>query len=118
MTTDQALAELSKHPDVAEAYVLVREMRLYLQVGYGGFHPRIGIKIYQSPNKGIPFHFEVSHHVYTPDQAEAYFPTAIYAQSEQEAITQAISTTTHFLKSAILNGHEPSEQWLIPNPTF
>jgi hypothetical protein len=88
-------------------------------VGYDSFHPKIKIKIYMSgviPN--TPFHFEVSHHAHTPEQAGPYHPSRTSAETESEAIRQAISTTTSYIESAIQNGHEPSSNWLVPNDNF
>ena len=119
MSVDSAIEVLDEDDEVMESYVLLREIKAYLDVGHGTFNPRIKIKIYKS--SVIPratYHFEVSHHVHTPEQAGPYHPSRTSCESEREAIRQAISTTTSFIKSALRVGHEPSESWLVSNDEF
>ena len=119
MSVDRTVEMLNDNREVVESYVLLREIKLFLDVGHDHFHPRIRIKIYKSgvmPN--APYHFEVSHNVHTPEQAGPYFPSITSAKSEEEAISQAISTTMTFLKAAIRSGHEPQDSWLVPNKDF
>jgi hypothetical protein len=119
MSVDKIVEILGEHREVMESYVLLREIKLYLDVGHDHFHPRIRIKVYKSSVlPTAPYHFEVSHNVHTPEQAGPYFPSRTSAESEEEAISQAISTTTSFLKSAIRMGHEPSDSWLVQNMEF
>lgn len=119
MSIDQIIEVLDQNQEVMESYVLLREMELYLHVGHQDFQPRIKVKIYKSSViESAHYHFEVSHNAHTPEQAGPYFPSRTFANSEQEAIAQAISTTTSFIKSAIQRGHEPSEKWLVPNKDF
>ena len=116
---DNVVEILDENDEVVESYVLLREMKLYLDVGHDHFHPCIKVKIYKSSVLGdVQYHFEVSHHAHTPEQAGPYHPSRTSAESEREAIQQAISTTTSFIKSAIRVGHEPSDQWLVPNDGF
>ncbi len=119
MSVDKTVEFLNDNRELIESYVLLREMKLFLDVGHDHYHPRIRIKIYKSAvMPSAPFHFEVSHNVHTPEQAGPYFPSRTSAESEEEAISQAISTTTTFLKSAIRMGHEPADSWLVPNKEF
>ena len=119
MSVDKVIKTLDDSRQVLESYVLLREMRLFLDVGHEHFHPRIRIKIYKSAVlPSAPYHFEVSHNVHTPEQTGPYFSSITSAESEEEAISQAISTTTTFLTSAIRMGHEPSDSWLILNKEF
>lgn len=118
MSIDKVIETLDENDEIAESYVLLREMKLYLDVS-NDFHPCIKIKIYKSSSiSGAPYHFEVSHHVHTPEQAGPYFPSRTFAESESEAIRQAIHTTTTFIKSAIRAGHEPQDNWLVPTDDF
>lgn len=119
MSVEDAVEVLDEDDEVMESYVLLREIKAYLDVGHDSFHPRIKIKIYKSNViPSAPFHFEVSHNVHTPEQASPYYPSRTSCESEREAIRQAISTTTSFIKGALRVGHEPSENWLVPNDDF
>ncbi len=114
MSIDEVIAVLDKNDEVMESYVLLREIKLCLDVG-DDFHPFIKVKIYKSSAIKPAYHFSVSHYVHTPDQVAPYITSRPYADSEEAAIQQAISTTTSFIKTAIKAGHEPSESWLVPN---
>lgn len=119
MTIDEVVKLMSNHNYVEESYVLVRELAVHLKVGVKQFYPRIGIRIWKSDvNLQYSYHFTVSHNVHTPSQATPYYPSVTCAATESEAIEQAISTTVTFLQSAIEQGHEPSESWLVPNEEF
>lgn len=119
MLIENVIEHLAENREVIESYVLVREIKLYLDVGQDHFHPSIKVKIYKSSAiKQAPYHFEVSHHVHTPEQAAPYYTSITSAETENSAIERAISTTTSFIKSAIQAGREPSESWLIPNDEF
>ena len=118
MSIDEVIKTLDEHQEVMESYVLLREMKLYLDVGHDHFHPCIRVKIFKSSVLDDPYHFEVSHHAHTPEQAAPYYPSRTSAESESEAIRQAIYTTTSFIKSAIRAGHEPQDNWLVPTDDF
>lgn len=119
MSIDNVIEALDGTGEVAESYVLLREIKVLLNVGHDHFHPHIKIKIYKSSViVHMPYHFDVSHHIHTPEQAGPYYPSRTSAESEKEAIAQAISTTTSFLKSAIRAGKEPTERWLVRNEDF
>ncbi len=119
MKIDEVIEQLERESEVAEFYVLVRELKLYLDVGHNQYHPRIGIKIYKTILHGSEMYsFDVSHHVHGPEQIGPYYPSRTTESDERSAIDQAISTTTSFIKSAISAGHEPSGKWLIANEDF
>jgi hypothetical protein len=120
MSTDDVLEFLAQHHAVSEPAVLVREARLFLDVGHSRFRPRIGVKIYKVVLGGgaVVYQFDVSHHVHTPSQMDAYYPSRTTADSEREAFEHAISTTAVFLKTAIAEGHEPTDRWLVENKEF
>jgi len=119
MSVDSAIKVLDENNEVIESYVLLREIKAFLDVGHDSFNPKIAIKIYKSSvSPSATYHFDVSHHVHTPEQAGPYLPSRSSCESEREAIKQAIYTTTSFIKSALLVGHKPSETWLIPNDEF
>lgn len=90
-----------------------------MDVGDPLFGPPIKVKIWKSDViPQYPYHFTVSHYVHTPIQASPYMTSMSQAQSESEAIRNAISRTTDFLKQAIAKGHKPSDDWLVPNEDF
>lgn len=117
MSVDNVIKQLDDHNEVLESYVLLREMEMYLDIGE--YQPLIKIKIHKSSCiDGNPYHFAVSHHVHTPEQMSPYFPSRTSFSSEREAIDQAISSTTNYLKDAINKGHNPEDEWLIENEKF
>lgn len=119
MSVEDTIDILDNNDEVLESYVLVSEMKIFLDIGYESYHPEIKVKIYKSSvMERMPYHFEVSHHAHTPEQAGPYHPSRTSASTESEAISEAISTTTSFLKGAISSGHEPSDGWLVPNGNF
>jgi hypothetical protein len=117
MSLEDVIEQLDANDDVLESYVLLREIKMYLDIGE--YQPLIKIKIHKSSViDGNPYHFAVSHHVHTPEQMSPYFPSRTSFSSEREAIDQAISSTTSFLKDAINKGHDPEDEWLIENENF
>ena len=119
MSVDKIAEFLDGETEVSESYVLLRELKVLLNVGAEFFHPSIKIKVYRSNViQGQPYHYEVSHHVHTPSQAGPYYPSRTCAESETGAIRQAINNTTSFIKIAIGEGKKPSENWLVPNEDF
>lgn len=119
MSFEEIVEFLEQETRVAESYVLLREIKVILEVGHDHFHPAIRIKIYRSNVvSGQPYHFDISHHVHTPTQAGPYYPSRTFEESETGAIRQAISTTVSFLESAIHAGHSPTDSWLIKNEDF
>lgn len=122
MNTHDAIELLEENPDVSEFYVLVREVLAYLDVGHEGFRPELKVKVFQSSRTGeAPFHYQVSHVVETPastGQTVASHPSQMGFESEAQAIEAAVSETVTLFRSAIEEGHEPSEEWMIPNYSY
>lgn len=102
-----------------EGYVLLREIKVFLEVGHDHYHPRAKIRIWlgTAPEQ-YPYSFELSHHVHTPQQAGPYHPSRVNFESEEEAINSAITALTSFLVGAISAGEEPADDWLVPNEDF
>jgi len=118
MNENQILSFLGNIEDIAEAYVLVREIKLYFRLG-DGISPQIKVRIYKHHLYGdSPYMFETSHYLHTPLQAGPYITSDPFASTEEEALRKAIFTLGAFLKSAIDKGHEPSEEWFVPNENF
>ena len=117
MSLEDIIEQLDDHNEVLESYVLLREIKMYLNIGE--YQPQINIKVYTSSIiEGNPYHFDVSHHVHTPEQMSPFFPSRTSFSSEKEAIDQAIFSTTSILKDAINKGHDPEDEWLIVNENF
>ena len=115
----QALKQVSSNSHVLESYVLLRELKLFLDVGHDSYHPQVKIRIWLgSAPKHLPYSFELSHHVHTPKQAGPYYPSGVHFESESSAIDGAIRALTSFLTGAISEGAEPSDDWLVPNEYF
>lgn len=119
MSVDDVVWVLKENSEVLESSVMIREVKLLLNVGHDSFNPELKIKIYKSlvtPN--TPFHFVLSHHVQTPVQTTPFHPAHTSYGSEREAIQQAISTTTGLIKTALRSGHQPSPDWMVRNDLF
>ena len=119
MKTQEVLDLLENENDVAEFYVLVREIKVYLDVGHDQYHPRLGVKIYKTILHGSElYHFDTSHHAHGPEQIGPYYPSRTTEETERAAIDRAISSVASYIQSAIAAGHEPSDKWLVPNDDF
>lgn len=104
---------------IMESYVLVRELKLLLKFRDGDFSPTVRVKVYLTdPQSQMPYHFDTSHYVRTPDQATPYMTSRTMASSEEEAIDLAIRSLTSFIQQAIENGHTAHTDWLVPNECF
>ncbi|WP_339524232.1 hypothetical protein [Pseudomonas sp. EL_65y_Pfl2_R96] len=116
---NQIVDFLADIENIAESYVLVREVRLFLEVGHDFWNPEIRIKIWlgDSPSDE-PYFYTLSHNVHTPTQAGPYRPSRTCAATEEEALRDAISATRSFLVGAIQQGHEPQDSWMIPNSDY
>lgn len=119
MSVDDVVWVLKENSEVLEFSVLIREVKLLLNLGHDLFHPELKIKIYKSTAiPDTPFHFELSHHVFTPMQTAPLSPSQTSYGSEREAIQQAIATTSSVIKAALGAGHKPSRNWLVRNEQF
>jgi hypothetical protein len=113
----EILAQLTKTRLASENYVLIREIKTWLDIN--GFRPQLKIKIYLSDAlKDLPFHYEVNAHVHTPTQFGPYYPSRTNYETEGLAVSAAIRDFTSFIEGAIRDGHKPSEDWLVPNTDF
>jgi len=118
MNSDKIILQLNNNKKVSNSYVLIREIKVVLNVGHEDFQPEIRIKIYKSNLiKEHPYHAEVSHLVKTPLQFSPYCRDGIYS-SENKAINDAIDGIVDFLKDAISAGYDPKDEWLIKNKYF
>ncbi|OYU09957.1 MAG: hypothetical protein CFE38_19880 [Comamonadaceae bacterium PBBC1] len=114
---ENILKKLQKTRFVSESYVLIREIKTHLDIN--GFYPLLKIKIYLTDvHKNLPYHYEVNAHVHGPLQAAPYYPSRTNFETEELAVTAAISDFTAFIANAMNEGHKPSEKWFVPNTDF
>lgn len=119
MSVDDVAWILGENSEVMESYILIREMKLLLEVGHDSYHPELRIKVYKdSVEPDTPFHVELSHHVQTPGLAAPQTPGRSFHGTEREAIRQAVSATARPLREAIQAGHTPERSWLVVNSAF
>jgi len=113
------LEKVQSHEYVVEAYVLVREVRLFLDFGVEGFHPEVGVKIWQGTAPGMgSYSYSQSHYVRTPTQANTYVSSRQSFETEEEALEAALDTITSFVPGAIGLGHTPSEDWFVRDEDY
>lgn len=119
MSVDDVAWILGENSEVMESYILIREIKLLLEVGHDSYHPEIRIKVYKDsvePDK--PFHVELSHQAQTPGRAAPETSARSFHGTEREAIRQAVSDTAGPIREAIQAGHTPEQSWLVANSAF
>jgi hypothetical protein len=101
---------------ITELNRLVAEYSFYLT----DIPTRLTVKIWWTDREyGTDrYTYTASHRVHTPVQATPYRPSGPFAANEEMAIRKAISDFTTFYSSALSEGHQPSEKWLVPSSTF
>lgn len=114
------VALLESWSTVHDCHVLVREVKVYLEVGDDFSKPSINIKVWRvTPlTNGDEYFFTLSHNVKTPSQAGPYRPSRTMASTEDAALKEAIDATRRFLVGAISEGHSFKDDWLVPNEDF
>jgi len=120
-TSQQVLDFLDSLGSVTESEILIREMRLSLDMDHDWFMPDIKIKTWLSNVPADePYSYTISHYVKTPVQGSTYIPSRPWGATEEEVIQNAISAFKNFLHLAIKKGLEPNEPepWLVPNETY
>ena len=93
---------------IAEISVLTREVR----VRVGVLSRPVTIRIYHHPDGPEAFTFEISHVMNTATASRARdIPRS--ADSENEALRQAVRTLTQDYEDAVRGGEMPDEGWLV-----
>lgn len=77
----------------------------------------IKVKLYKL-NDSDEIYFKTSHFIHSPVQAGAYVTSRSSAVNEELALKRAIDTITSYYETAIRDGHEPSDAWLVKNESF
>ena len=108
-TIDDAVS----HKVLRDIKIFVREVSFRL----GDLAPKIRIRLFRYPgDKEI--YFEQSHFLQTPEQKSPVVPPLKSDNNEAYALTHAVETLILSYEAAVASGHEPSEEWLIPNPDY
>ena len=115
----EILNKIAEFKYVSEPDVLVREVRMILDLGE--MNPELRIKVWRSeypPSE--PYSYELSHYAWTPEQAGPYRPGSRSNATEEGAIKSAVLAVATCLQAAIDQGHEPNEpkDWLVPNENY
>ncbi len=109
---------LKESPKVTQAYILLNEIKIYLKCE-NDFSPSIKVRIYKNTiSEKEPYTYEVSHYVKTPLQHIPYYSSLKNRETESAAVEKAIGDVVSYINGAIDAGHEPSEDWLIPNENW
>lgn len=116
----KVIALLESLDVVYDCHVLVREVKVLLEVGHDIYKPQVKIKVWRiTPMlSGDEYYFTLSHNVKTPAQAGPYRPSRTIGSTENEVLLEAIDATRRFLVGALSEGHEPEDDWLVPNEDF
>ncbi|MCE2697808.1 MAG: hypothetical protein PX483_03945 [Nostocales cyanobacterium LE14-WE4] len=109
---------LKESPKVTEAFILSSEIKICLKCS-NDYTPSIKVRIYKNTiSEKEPYTYEVSHYVKTPLQLGPYYSELINRETESAAVEKAIEDVVSYINGAIDAGHEPSNDWLIPNENW
>lgn len=79
-----------------------------------GIQTEIRVVISVNPARG-GFNFRLSHYIHTPTQLDPYHPSRPWGDSQAYALHQAVAAITEYYREAVEKGHQPSDEWLIPD---
>jgi hypothetical protein len=113
-TMDYSLREAFEHRELKDVRVLLKEASFYL----GNLKTEVRIRLYVRPKDETTICFEQSHHLQTPMHTEHMSPGLDFGDSEEEAFHEAVTKLTDAYDMAVMSGHRPSEDWLVPNKFF
>lgn len=100
----------------SELKALVGEYEFFVQKA--GF--KITVKVWKTDRAyGTSWYtYTTSHAIHTPVQATPYHPSGPFADSEEGALRKAIMDIMGFFSGAVSKGHEPSDEWFVPNSSY
>lgn len=101
------------HPAIEMPRKFLSEFRFTLK----DIATEIVIRTYE-PLEGRGVWFEQSHFIKTPLESSPYQTSRPWNDYEAAALNQVVKGITDSYDAAIKNGHEPSDDWLIPNKHF
>lgn len=58
--------------------------------------------------------YRTSHVIHTPTQAHAYRTSLPFEDDRSEAVAKALQDLTLYYRHAIMQGHRPQTDWLVP----
>jgi len=108
------LREVFAHRELKDVRVFVKEASFYL----GALKTEIRVRLYVRPQDETTIHYEQSHGLRTPLQRDQASAPSGAADSEEEAFAEAVSQLTEAYDLAVMSGHRPHEDWLVPNKYF
>lgn len=83
-----------------------------------GIAAEIRVKVYRERDGSLPYRFETSHYIKTPEQAGRYVTSRPYGDNIQYALRLGVTSLTQYYESAVRNGHQPQDSWLEENSSF
>ena len=111
---EESLSSAFQHRDIKDVRILVREASFFL----GALKTEIRLRLYVTPDDEAKVHYEQSHHLQTPMSTETSSVGSQFAYSESGAFEDAVSELTDAYDMAVMAGHRPQEDWLVPNKYF
>lgn len=76
----------------------------------------VKIRIYENTDGDYFYH--QSHLIKTPLQAGPYQSNAISGENQEDALRLAVYALMTSYHAAVVKGHHPSREWLVPNEYF
>jgi hypothetical protein len=77
----------------------------------------VALKLFKDLDSG-KFVVEQSHFIKTPEQGDPYGLVEKPFDDEAYALHMTVASLTDYYKTAVKQGHEPSSNWLVPNPGY
>ena len=106
--------------DDAVANKSLNDVKIYLRevcFRLGELTPKVRVRLFRRPgDKEI--YFEQSHFIEIPEQRSGAAPGLKSDSNEAYALTHAVESLTLSYHTAVQQGHQPSDAWLIPNEDF
>jgi hypothetical protein len=104
-----------------EALLDCRKVHAEYQFRLDGIPVNIHVQVYEElepNNPSEPYSYSTSHLIKTPSQLDVYTPGECTDDDPEWALNKAIRSLTEHYRQAVSQGHQPSEDWLVPNDKF
>jgi hypothetical protein len=111
---EYSLKQAFHHREVKDVRIFLKEASFYL----GSLKTEVRIRLYMRPEDESSIYYEQSHQIQTPMQTERPRSGMNFAHSEEEAFYEAIGDLTDAYDVAVMAGHRPRADWLVPNEYF
>ena len=112
--SETTLREAFEHREVKDVRIFLKEASFYL----GRLKTEVRIRLYVRPEEETTIHYEQSHRLRTPLQTDRAVSAEGSADTEEEAFQDAVQQLTDAYDLAVMSGHRPNEDWLVPNKYF